>query len=297
MRKVGGRERRMGLRLRPLRTVKMTTQPARPPLRPRTCGACGTSPGAGLGWDRSLTGVGGGYRREAAARPNVVTVLPPATAAAVGPSRPLHRPLVPAGPACAPAPPGLGPSRAWAVSFVAAFAQLRQAAAGHTAQRTAAIHPPLPRRHDEAYVGPPPAFAHGGLLVRCCCACCRAWRARCYGDGAPGPTPALVAALSQPQTLELLQWHAELWLPADDVDAFTTAHAHWLFALLVQVDRLLTADATVTLRTLCRRCAHLRARLRDPADPRLPSLSMVVAIVSLYFEQHDLADTTVRAPA
>ena len=105
---------------------------------------------------------------------------------------------------------------------------------------------------------------------------------------AAGPLATEVAALSQPMTLQLLQWHGN-WL-ARSPATFVPLQAQWIFALLVHLDRLVTADAVGTLRTLCRQCAQVRATLTSVDDPRLPSLNMTIAIVAEYYEQYDLAD-------
>jgi hypothetical protein len=116
----------------------------------------------------------------------------------------------------------------------------------------------------------------------------RAWHAFCIGDGErarAGPTLSVVRALDQPRTVLLLGMMAK-WLRKD---AMSPQHARWLFALLLRVDRLLTADATSALRTLCRRCAALRAAMTPADDAALvASLNMVVTIVGLYFGQRDL---------
>jgi len=131
----------------------------------------------------------------------------------------------------------------------------------------------------------------------------RAWRRLCVGpleEGAAGwdaaswdttsagPLLSTLARLNQPATLQLLRWHAA-WLECDVAD-LRPRQAQWIFALLVHLDRLLTADATDVLRTLARRAARLRAALGDPADPRLSSLNVIITIVAEYFEQYDLAD-------
>nr|KAJ3420667.1 hypothetical protein HK105_005404 [Polyrhizophydium stewartii] len=87
--------------------------------------------------------------------------------------------------------------------------------------------------------------------------------------------------------------HAE-WIDEDRAGALPNPPmAEWLFALLVRIDVLLTADETATLRALAAACMRARQRIAldpgaDPADLRMAASSMVVAIVHHVFGQRDL---------
>ncbi|KAI8821526.1 survival motor neuron interacting protein 1-domain-containing protein [Fimicolochytrium jonesii] len=118
------------------------------------------------------------------------------------------------------------------------------------------------------------------------------------GQSVPTPPPRndrepctnIVVRLEQGETIRLLNFHAK-WL--NETTSISEDQGQWLFALLLRLDPLLTADELAILRILCKTCRRLRSAMATDLtleDPRTASLNMVVAIVGRVFGQLDLSD-------
>lgn len=93
--------------------------------------------------------------------------------------------------------------------------------------------------------------------------------------------PSAVASFTQPMILTLLQYHIE-WLNND----MTQKRAQWIFALLVYLDPVMTAEHTSILRDLARKCI----RLRDDQDQldKVAEHNLIITIVAKVYGQADL---------
>lgn len=115
------------------------------------------------------------------------------------------------------------------------------------------------------------------------------WRTFCFGGEAAGapprqPTMPVLMAIDQVQCTLLLKWHSD-WAAASR--GLTQTSATWLYALTARLERPLTQGAMASLRSLLRHCARLRAGVKDPNDPLLANLNILIAITGGFFGQDE----------
>lgn len=101
------------------------------------------------------------------------------------------------------------------------------------------------------------------------------WNTFCNGNN-----PTIVANFSQPTILTLLQYHID-WLTE-----MTQKRAQWIFALLVYLDPVMTAEQTSILRDLARKCIRLRDE-KDSLD-QVAEHNLIITIIAKVYGQADL---------
>lgn len=106
-------------------------------------------------------------------------------------------------------------------------------------------------------------------------------------EGTP-PLLHIIANMNQQQVEKVLEYHVN-WLEAT---GFSTRQGRWFYALLANLQKPLTPEMCAWLRRLARLCSNIRASLESPEDPKLKELNLIICLVSRYFEQRDLADSS-----
>ncbi|CAJ0765197.1 21267_t:CDS:2, partial [Entrophospora sp. SA101] len=94
------------------------------------------------------------------------------------------------------------------------------------------------------------------------------WFKFCYGEQEKtneleeikmicSPSLSIIKRLDQATTYSVLSYHIK-WLKDDDI---TVRQSQWMFALLLHLDKLLTAGQISNLRVLCKKCIEIRGNL------------------------------------
>jgi hypothetical protein len=109
------------------------------------------------------------------------------------------------------------------------------------------------------------------------------WRALCF-DESGQPSLALTLYLDEVAVNWLLRAQAR-WI-STGARRLDEASARWLFALLSVLEKPLEPELAADLRSVLRRCRHLRASLPEAeAAPLLPALNILICIIGRYFGQ------------
>jgi survival of motor neuron protein-interacting protein 1 len=61
----------------------------------------------------------------------------------------------------------------------------------------------------------------------------------------------------------------------------------WLFALFSRLHKPLNADTASSLRQLLRLCCNIRYRMKNPLDPQLAAINIIIIIIAKYFGQQE----------
>nr|CAG8470958.1 13616_t:CDS:2 [Entrophospora candida] len=122
------------------------------------------------------------------------------------------------------------------------------------------------------------------------------WFKFCYGEQEKtneleeikmicSPSLSIIKRLDQATTYSVLSYHIK-WLKDDDI---TVRQSQWMFALLLHLDKLLTAGQISNLRVLCKKCIEIRGNLVvEKNDQKIAMLNIIITIVKRYFGQQDL---------
>uniref|UniRef100_A0A0M3HZL6 Gem-associated protein 2 n=1 Tax=Ascaris lumbricoides TaxID=6252 RepID=A0A0M3HZL6_ASCLU len=106
------------------------------------------------------------------------------------------------------------------------------------------------------------------------------------------PTPAIVMNLSENEVNSLIQHLVQVFLE----EGYSKQLFLWLYSVLLVVQKPLLHDVCASLRSFAKQCRLIRAMLTDDGSaaergaPTTNEFSLFVALVSIYFEQKDLAD-------
>ena len=109
------------------------------------------------------------------------------------------------------------------------------------------------------------------------------WKSYCLGSSQLSgrlPSLDLMMASDQVQVKELLQWHSDWAVAAEDISEQTAA---WLFTLTAVVEKPLDADTAACMSDLLKLSWQLAA---EPSE-RHASVDIVLAICGGYFAQDD----------
>ncbi|EFA81478.1 putative protein serine/threonine kinase [Heterostelium album PN500] len=90
------------------------------------------------------------------------------------------------------------------------------------------------------------------------------------------PSPMILKQLDHILVVQLLQYHIE-WLESKDL---TKERSFWLYTLLSRLEKPLDADTGANLRVLLRRLAVLRSKVESTNDMILPSINILMTIIS-----------------
>ncbi|MFH4982078.1 hypothetical protein AB6A40_008787 [Gnathostoma spinigerum] len=105
------------------------------------------------------------------------------------------------------------------------------------------------------------------------------------------PTARLVLSLSEARVSNLVQYLSEKFLDS----SYSRALMEWIFAMLLVLQKPLQQDVCASMRSMVRHARALRETFEPPDgcnSPIVLELSYLIAIVSVYFGQTDLADYT-----
>ncbi|VDM25958.1 unnamed protein product [Toxocara canis] len=114
------------------------------------------------------------------------------------------------------------------------------------------------------------------------------------------PTPAIVMNLSENQVNSLIQHLVQVRWCSQDMfleDGYSKQLFQWLYSVLLVVEKPLLHDVCASLRAFAKQCRLLRATPADDSSglavgdvPTPNEFSLFIALISIYFEQKDLAD-------
>ncbi|KAI9311695.1 survival motor neuron interacting protein 1-domain-containing protein [Dichotomocladium elegans] len=110
------------------------------------------------------------------------------------------------------------------------------------------------------------------------------WHAFLYENDGKEPDSEelnVIARLSQPNIIALLRYHVE-WFTN-----LSKAEALWIYALLLYLDPVMTAEHISILRDLARKCIKARNEKKDH-DDHVFRLNMIITIIAKVFGQIDL---------
>ncbi|EDO32758.1 predicted protein [Nematostella vectensis] len=204
---------------------------------------------------------------------------------------------------CAPAPTGAAPSLEWQQQQAADFADVRQCLANYKTKANSLTDANIswPSKNDEiqwcrfclgreaaihickAFGYPDSRLTHPQQMPEMDNFTEQQWE-----NGSP-PTLTMMVKLNQTLVQRLLEWHT-LWM---SVLGYSHDQGRWIYSLLVCLEKPLLADCTATLRTLARQCTECRLTqmpMNEKNVELVTSLNLIIALVSRYFGQTDLAD-------